>query len=128
MKGTKGPTPAPNCPNCHGTGVDLGDMGGLAHVVQACRCVKGGTSEERELWAVERVLGWRAKQSASPWRDVATDPPAHGVAIMGLWADGMVQSVKRIEVGNFRRWRFTHGDDPWASPPAYWMPIPEVPK
>ena len=59
MKDAKGPVPAPACSNCHGTGVDLGDMGGLARVVQACHCVKGGTSEERELWAAGQVLGWR---------------------------------------------------------------------
>ena len=59
MKDAKGPVPAPACSNCHGTGVDLGDMGGLARVVQACHCVRGGTSEERELWAVNVVLGWQ---------------------------------------------------------------------
>ena len=66
MKDTKWPTPAPECPNCHGTGVDLGDMEGLARVVQACHCVNGGTFDERELWAVEQVLKWRDASAKKP--------------------------------------------------------------
>ena len=50
MNDAKGPTPDPDCPNCHGTGVDLGDMDGLARIVQACHCVKGGTFDELESW------------------------------------------------------------------------------
>ena len=52
-------TPNPDCPNCHGTGVDLGDMGGFARIVQACHCVQGGDFDGRELWAVQQVLTWQ---------------------------------------------------------------------
>lgn len=69
MKDAKGPAPAHDCPNCHGTGVDLGDMAGLARVVQACHCVKGGTFDERELWAVRQVLAWRQENSDRARRD-----------------------------------------------------------
>ena len=49
----------PTCPNCRGTGVDLGDINGLARFVQACHCVEGGDFDERDLWAIRRVLEWR---------------------------------------------------------------------
>ena len=52
----------PKCPNCHGTGVDLGDAGGLARFVQACHCVEGGDFDGRELWAVQQVLVWRQER------------------------------------------------------------------
>lgn len=53
--------PDPNCLCCLGTGVDLGDMEGLARVIQSCACVRtGGTNVDRaDLRAVQRVLAWR---------------------------------------------------------------------
>ena len=49
----------PKCPTCLGTGVDLGDINGLARFVQACHCVEGGNFDERDLWAIRRVLEWQ---------------------------------------------------------------------
>ena len=61
-------TPDPKCPTCLGTGVDLGDAGGLARFVQACHCVQGGDFDERDLWAVRQVLAWREAAGHHPLR------------------------------------------------------------